>query len=137
MKCNECLIKDSCQLRAITNSSCGKPITADTLIPCDICGNLIPTTQVVYDDGKVICPGCHTTRSICGSCIHSATCLFATDPDPIPKVVVQQMRNGNTVIQQQVRNPAREEKFCKNCKCYNEEFHCMRPFLSRCSNFMI
>ena len=76
-----------------------------------------------YDDEKVICPNCHHSRSVCGSCIHSTTCLFETDPDPMPKVVVQQMRNGNTVIQQQVRNPAREEKFCKNCKCYNEEFH--------------
>lgn len=139
MKCDECIINQNCSLRAIDPSNCSKPIKSDNLLTCDICGKqyLPRGATVEVHSGKVICPTCAQQMAACGACAHSKICTFETDPSPIPKIVVQTVQQGNMRIQQQVRNPAREEITCKNCKCYNEEYHCMRTFLSRCVNFTI
>ena len=139
MKCNDCIINQSCSLRAIDPSNCKNPITTANLFTCDICGRQYLPHQATVEahTGKVICPNCAQFMMACGSCKFSEGCAFDTDPSPIPKVVMQTIQQGNMRIQQQVRNPAREEITCKKCKCYNEEFHCMRTYLSRCSNFTI
>lgn len=139
MKCDECIINKNCALRAIDPSNCKNPITAAHLLTCDICGRQFLSSQATIEahTGKVICPACAQYMMACGSCQFSEGCAFETDPSPLPKVVIQTIQQGNMMIQQQVRNPAREEITCKKCKCYNEEFHCMRTCLSRCSNFTI
>jgi hypothetical protein len=135
--CDNCLIKDSCQVLAISKKSCGNPIIKENLIICDFCGNaMLPNQATVEPNGHISCPRCAQLNSACGSCSHATECLFETDPSPLPKVVVQTVRNGNMTIQQQVRNPAREEITCKKCNCYNDTWHCMRSFQSRCVNFI-
>lgn len=135
--CDNCLIKDSCQARAFSKKSCGNPITKENLLICDFCGNaMLPNQATIEESGRISCQQCARQLSVCGSCSHATVCLFESDPSPLPKVVVQTVRNGNMTIQQQVRNPAREEITCKKCNCYNDDWHCMRSFHSRCANFI-
>lgn len=139
MKCDECIINQNCSLRTINPSNCKEPIATANLFTCEMCGSkyLPHKATIEAHTGKVICPTCAQFMAACGSCQFSEGCAFETDPSPLPKVITQTIQQGNMRIQQQIRNPAREEITCKNCKCYNETNHCMRPFLSRCVNFTI
>lgn len=53
-------------------------------------------------------------------------CEFETNPSTIPKVVQQRIQQGPMTSIVQVKNPTRVEMFCKNCKCFDEEFGCLK-----------
>ena len=108
---------------------------------CDICGQPAARSILFKVDGpnqlnyNLLCPSCYQLLETCQVCGHFNECEFETNPDPLPKYVRQETRNGNMVIVTDVKNPERIRKFCKNCKCYREEENdCLKHFNMGCSN---
>ncbi len=104
---------------------------------CSRCGRQGPAQAFLWVDGKneLLCEQCYSVLDTCQSCGAAQSCAFETDPSSLPKVVMRQVRQGNMVMQTQVRNPDREEITCKKgCKCYNEEFGCQRQ-VGCCANY--
>ena len=98
---------------------------------CVICGKPMTNMNCVRDvlpdgDYRLIHYACAKKLNTCSTCVHGQICEFNTNPDPMPKVVVETVRQGNMVIQQQVRNPSRVEKFCAACPCFNHDFGCFK-----------
>lgn len=96
---------------------------------CSKCGRQGPAQAFLWVDGKneLLCEQCYNILDTCQSCGAAQSCAFETDPSLLPKVVMRQVRQGNMVMQTQVRNPDREEITCKKgCKCYNNDFGCQR-----------
>jgi hypothetical protein len=100
---------------------------------CSICGNLMIKNTSIYDSDKeiVICQNCNQMMKTCRFCLNQY-CAFEQDPNPMPKVVVQTIQQGNMTMQMQIRNPEREKMFCLTCNCYLEEFGCMRQLNQGC-----
>ena len=92
---------------------------------CENCGN--KTLEVIIDSGHIHCPNCHVTLSTCAGCIHGQHCQFEENPSPIPKVIMKTVRQGNAIMQTQVKNPERIAICCEGCHCYQEN-ECMRQF---------
>ena len=139
--CNTCACfnknKNICGLSGIPMEGdkdyCSKH--TDTILRCEVCGNmmLVPGSIIEIDsEGKShqFCPRCRELLKTCQTC--SALCEFETNPDPMPKVVVKTVRQGNIQMQTQIRNPDRESKFCHSCGCYDEELGCKRQFNVAC-----
>ena len=78
------------------------------------------------------CARCAELLKTCQAC--SAPCEFATNPDPMPKVVMKTVRQGNMVMQTQVKNEERVQKFCPSCCCWDENHGCMKEFNVGCIN---
>ena len=128
----------TCHLAALSQNRCqltGLPISADdfcsrhtteALGVCYSCHRpLLPegTTLVKGDDSYLIfCQECASKLSSCAFCRKAQTCEFETNPDPMPKIIIQQaQKNNNVVMQFQVKNPERIKKFCYFCCCWNAE----------------
>lgn len=127
----------TCRLAALAQNRCqltGLPISADdfcsrhtteALGVCYSCHRpLLPegTILVKSDDSYLIfCQECASKLSSCAFCRKAQTCEFETNPDPTPKVTVQQVQKGNMVMQTQIKNPERIKKFCSFCCCWNAE----------------
>lgn len=109
---------------------------ADEIIPCDICGQpLLGSTYVEYDgEGNLLqyCKRCHQLFNTCQLCEHAIVCEFETNLDPMPKVVMKTVRQGNMMMQTQVKNEERVRKFCPTCACYDENHGCMKEFNTGC-----
>ena len=137
----------SCALRDYKTNVCmrtGDKVTEDDYcskhireIPvCEICGNkiLITANSMLIQDSKenwhTCCSSCSELFKTCQTCV--APCEFETNPDPMPKVVMKTVRQGNMQIQAQVMNPDRVNKFCPDCGCYDKEFGCKRQFNVAC-----
>ena len=88
-------------------------------IPCDYCGN--PASTVVDSEGNCSCVACYQKFYTCAMCENGHSCPFETDPSPIPKVVMRQVRQGNMVMQTQVKNPERVKMFCFPCPCFDQD----------------
>ena len=100
------------------------PETA-TFYTCEICGNQI--VNYIYDSGKIICGNCYEKLNTCLGCRHGQHCQFEENPSPIPKVVMQTIRQGNSIMQMQVKNPERIKICCEGCACFEKE-GCKRLF---------
>ena len=75
-----------------------------------------------------ICGNCATALSTCAGC-KNAVCQFETNPDPLPKTILKQIRQGNAIIQTTVVNLERVKKFCEPCPCFcKEDYACNREF---------
>lgn len=106
------------------------PKFTKTIRTCALCGNilltpgileLIDSTYINYHDE------CAKYMGTCQTCGQGALCSFKTDPSPIPPVIMQTQRQGNMVIQQQVKNPERIEATCaKGCPCYDPTVGCLK-----------
>ena len=111
---------------------------ADKITLCDICGQpLLGTTYVEYDDeGEChqYCERCHQAFNTCQLCPSFQKCEFMTNPDPMPQVVMKTVRQGNMMMQTQVKNEERVQKFCPSCCCWNENHGCMKEFNVGCIN---
>lgn len=105
-------------------------------IHCELCNN-ITLKPIFTSDGEQwhsFCSKCIESLSSCNFCHNANICEFETNPDSMPKVVIQQQRNPMGYMQTQIRNPAREEKFCHNCRCWSTEYQsCNRQF-NYCGN---
>lgn len=111
---------------------------ANEIIVCDICGNpLLSPTYVEYDcDGilRQYCERCHQAFQTCQLCPKFQKCEFMTNPDPMPQVIMKTVRQGNMVMQAQVKNEKRVQKFCPSCCCWDENHGCMKEFNIGCTN---
>lgn len=91
---------------------------------CDICGRAFIDPPILYEiNGEFIsmCAECDQSIGYCNTCTHSfKPCKFETDPSPLQKIVIQQIRQGNMVMQTQVRNPERINATCaQGCPCFD------------------
>lgn len=94
---------------------------------CNYCGQM-PIT-VLNEDGTGACARCASLFGTCSMCLNSINCEFETNPSPLPKQVMQTIRQGNMVVQTVVPNPERIKAFCTSCHCYNADPPmCLRQF---------
>ena len=111
---------------------CPKFLTRDSEIGyCSICHQPVYTNNGVIDllegdNFRVLHLNCAKQLNKCQTCANLQICEFDTNPDPMPKVVMQTVRQGNMVMQTQVKNPSRIEKFCHNCQCFSPDFGCFK-----------
>lgn len=143
--CRTCALRNEakqvCQLTGIPINLdidyCSKH-TEDLTNVCDMCGSLMLAPGFVESDaeGKVhiYCHRCNQLFSTCQLCDNVAKCEFETNPDPMPKVVMKTVRQGNMVMQTQVRNEERMKKICPSCSCWSDEFGCLKEFNIGCLN---
>ena len=137
MGCSECAyyISSKCVLFGDQTSSLrGCPYQSSFAYKCEFCGKYLTSEQVIIVENKIICDSCLKLLSTCKGCKNSIiACRFEQDRSvaETPYIVQTQRVNGGQ-IQQQVRNPARIEKTCKLCKCFNGEY-CGREY-NWCSN---
>ena len=140
----------TCRLATLSQHKCqltGLPITADdycsrhTTEPLGTCYSchraLLPEGTILVKGNDVyltFCQECASKLSSCAFCFKAEACEFETNPDPMPKVTIQQMRQGNMVMQTQVKNPERIKKFCPSCRCWNtEEEVCFKEYGIGCN----
>lgn len=97
---------------------------------CENCGQPIVTKTIIdiTKEGELhyLCEECSAKTGTCFTCKMREECEFETNPSTIPKVVQQRIQQGPMTSIVQVKNPARVEMFCKNCKCFDEEFGCLK-----------
>ena len=107
---------------------------------CGICGKKLPKGEVIDAtnpaDVFYICPSCEQLLGTCNTCEKARKCSFNSDPSTLPKIIPQTIRQGNTVMQTQVRNPERVKITCaKNCACYHAEMGCLREESQCCDKY--
>lgn len=103
---------------------------------CEICEGLTLKTFLVPDgtEWHELCVNCVNKINTCNFCRSGSVCAFETDPDPLPKQITQTQRSPMGVIQTQVRNPEREQKFCSTCRCWSVDLSkCNKSNDSSCS----
>ena len=79
---------------------------------------LAPIIDLIDGEAYVFCEQCATAVLGCAGCENAKECAFETDPSPLPKLVQQQVRQGNSVFSTTIRNPARMDITCVKCGCY-------------------
>lgn len=124
-------------------SGTGCPNYTAHLDPCDICGNhIIGTKFWVIDENETkehqICGQCgqRIAQNRCIACQKANYCAFQQDTNcQLPPMVMVEMREGNAVMQTQIKNPDRIAATCAiNCDCYNKDSKiCMRE-IGGCNN---
>lgn len=110
-----------------TKDSC--PMFKHEIIMCEVCGQpIITRTNIDITENTIhyLCDNCLKQSGTCPTCKMRETCEFETNPSTIPKVVQQRIQQGPMTSIIQVKNPTRIEMFCKNCKCFNEKFGCLK-----------
>lgn len=115
------------------------PMFRTTLINCNLCGNIVPKLPILEIIGNQtfeFCDNCMKYSGLCPTCTFGQFCAFEQDASvKEPPYITQTFRQGNTVIQQQTKNPARIEATCKKCKCFDAEYNsCLRDF-NCCGNW--
>jgi hypothetical protein len=91
-------------------------------------------TYIDHTTGQLLCAKCNEAYGTCSACADSNTCDFETNPSPLPKVVVQVMRQGPVTSQTQIKNPERIAITCAvNCACYHNGI-CCKEF-GTCANW--
>lgn len=109
------------------------------LINCELCNNLmLPNAAfIVPTNGayRTLCGKCAANLTHCVYCRQNNLCEFETNADSSPKVILQEQRQGNMVMQTQIKNPERVKKFCYSCSCWNtEEEVCFKEYGIGCIN---
>ena len=60
--------------------------------------------------------------------------------DGLPQMVMKTIQQGIMIVQQQVPNPKRIEKYCKVCNCWDDEYGCFKQGNGRsiptCRNYI-
>ena len=99
---------------------------------CNYCGRENPQLVFTFFNENhpvSACPNCAQFYNTCRLCTNNASCEFETNPSPIPKQVMQTIRQGNMVVQTAVPNPERTKAFCTDCGCYSTDPPmCLRQF---------
>lgn len=108
------------------NDFCSHHKGYESLGTCHVCGNEMTTMDAVYDvyTDRYLHKEC--AIQTCKTCRNSHTCEFQTNPDPLPKQVMTRRREGSFTIEQSEKNPARIEKFCFSCECFDPDFGCFK-----------
>lgn len=106
------------------NESCF--LYSKEIIQCEICGKHMGSESAIVDSetAKLICDNCATETGTCKTCKHTE-CKLKNNDLGLPIYVMETIRQGNMVMQQQVINPELIEKTCKaGCKCWFNETCC-------------
>ena len=144
MKLNPCALRSPEGICALfkepcdENCNCPRHINQASHSPCCICGNIEPKPVLAQhnDEWKTYCRKCSLAIGLCATCSFQRFCDFQTNPSPIPPTIRKTIRQGNTIIQQDVINPERIAETCKkNCKCFSEEFGCMKQNYNFCDSW--
>lgn len=103
---------------------------------CARCGR---SPANIWSVNELFCENCAERFGTCYMCQHKDICLFETDEDPMPKMVMKTIKmDGKMAATTQVMNPKRVEKFCKVCQCNGEvdnQFVCIKRLFGTCSNY--
>lgn len=75
---------------------------------------------------RKVCSRCNSLRGTCGRCIYGYDCAFFQVEDGLPQMVMKTVQQGIMIVQQQVPNPERIEKYCKVCNCWSEDYGCFK-----------
>lgn len=133
----------TCRIRNPRQNVCqlsGQPINPDTdycskhkeyIDTCELCHRPMLDTHFVRDDENwhTFCGECIKHLNTCTFCKKVNICDFETNPSSLPKMIQQQIRQGNMVSVTTIKNPERIRQTCeKGCDCFNAEFGCMREF---------
>lgn len=105
---------------------------------CEWCGSVVlkPTIYSIDDEYHAICGKCSEMSGLCPTCEHGKYCDFEENPIGISKQTQQQIRQGNQIMITTVVNPERIRETCaKNCKCFSEEFGCLRQINQSCGEW--
>lgn len=128
-------------LKVTEKDFCSYAVPKETKRTCNICGNPIPKAEdavIEVRNGKgirIICPTCIHLMGTCARCVEGPNCVFETSPLNIPKVVSQQIKQGQMIMVQQVKNPARIKETCmKGCCCWDGN-DCLKQEGSSCKNY--
>jgi hypothetical protein len=93
-----------------------------------------------YDNWHYICQNHFSVLYTCQTCDWSAQCGFHNDPNGQP-YIVQQVRQGNMIIQQQVKNPEMISQHCTTCHCsFGDKNDCLKesyPNEKGCPNWQL
>ncbi len=113
---------------------------------CEVCGNVIVNGGAYRyeEDDKswhLMCNECANGHP-CAACENAHYCALQQDQScPEPLHIMQTIRQGNMVVQQQVINPKRIELTCGKCKCYNltdeGEYFCFKEEQCTCHNYKV
>lgn len=117
-----------------TIENCRCPLyRSDEPETCAICGQPIEK-GIIWFGSNPLCQNCGHLIGACQTCARRNTCVFETDPSPVPKIVQKTIKNGNMVSSFPVKNPERVVATCvnQNCACYRREDGCCRD-LGSCS----
>ena len=120
------------------NDICG--YYTENPIHCEICGDHLISQQVIITAGDstpyhILCANCYEYLGACQTCTLGNICSFRQDSSiKEPPVILQTIREGNTVIQTQIKNPARIKLTCEKCSCYREG-NCCKEEISRCESY--
>ena len=144
--CKNCALRNpsasKCQLTGLEfqplDMACAHYV--EHLEECGICSKKLPKGEVIDAtnpaDVFYICPSCEQLLGTCNTCEKARKCSFNSDPSSLPKIIPQTIRQGNTVMQTQVRNPERVKITCaKNCACYHAEMGCLREESQCCDKY--
>ena len=144
-KCQKCAHRqgNNCALSntPLTNLDTFCPHYTESAYICELCGKHLFKEAVNYTYGDkqsyhLICLNCYSLLFTCQTCQSANTCAFEQDQTVSePPYVMAQMRQGNSIIQQQIKNPKRIELTCKvNCPCFiNDE--CQRQNGGSCDKY--
>ena len=103
---------------------------------CQICGKDVDKDAVFLNEAPhyTLCPECAKAFWTCSTCSYGKNCKLQENPDHIPQVVNQVVRQGGMVIQQQVVNPELIKRTCQaGCRCYHAESGtCFKQNLGNC-----
>ena len=115
---------------------------------CDICKTEnIPMKYAIleFDETgehylRTVCSRCNSLRGTCGRCAYGDDCAFFQEEDGLPQMVMKTIQQGIMIVQQQVPNPERIEKYCKVCNCWDDEYGCFkqgnRHSIPTCRNYI-
>lgn len=111
---------------------------------CDVCGTeKIPMRMAILEFDETgehylrkVCSRCSSLRGTCGRCAYGNDCAFFQVEDGLPRMVMKTTQQGVMIVQQQVPNPERIEKYCKVCNCWDNCFkQGNRNSVSTCRNY--
>lgn len=123
LDCAYCISSNCTLLGGKVSALKGCPYHSSVAYRCEFCGKYLIPEQVIITDNKFVCESCLALLSTCRGCRNSITaCRFAKDSSVTePFYTVQTQRVSGGQVQRQIKNPARIEKTCKLCKCFNGE----------------
>lgn len=151
MKCKDCSLYKLNGFRCPVFGPDIKPTDAGcpkgkegTLRQCVNCGQYIVDAEFLtytdeeYEDYVSLCGRCSQASGTCNLCAEAKNgyCDFQQNPIDLPQMMMKTIRQGNSVIQTQVINPARVAETCaKNCKCYIDGECCRQSENQTCGNY--
>lgn len=85
---------------------------------CSLCGQPSDALTLYNVDNEwyTFCPSCYQHIHTCNTCGRGQECSFRGDTSE-PPIVTQTVRQGNMVMQTQIKNPNLVTKHCMTCRC--------------------